>query len=65
MATASMSIDFAGSAKLGDWVESHVTIIRKGRRLAFASALIQANEKPIARASAVFAVQNGEEASGA
>jgi acyl-coenzyme A thioesterase 13 len=64
MATASMSIDFAGSAKLGDWVESHVTVIRRGSRLAFASALIQTNDKPIARASAVFAVQADDEVRG-
>jgi acyl-coenzyme A thioesterase 13 len=62
MATASMSIDFAGAAQLGDWVESHVTVIRKGSRLAFATALIQVGDKPVARASAVFAVLGGQDA---
>jgi acyl-coenzyme A thioesterase 13 len=35
LTTASMSIDFASSAKIGDWVEGRVDIQRIGRTLAF------------------------------
>jgi acyl-coenzyme A thioesterase 13 len=35
--TASISADFAGSARLGDWVEARLDIQRVGKRIAFAN----------------------------
>ncbi len=52
--TASLSLDFAGSAKLGDWIESTVDIQKIGTRLAFANAYLSVGETRIVRASAVF-----------
>jgi acyl-coenzyme A thioesterase 13 len=37
LTTASMTADFAGSAKLGDWAEAHVDIQKVGSRLAHVS----------------------------
>lgn len=56
MVTASLNIDYVGSARIGDWVETHVDIQKLGNRLAFANAYIHCNGERIARANAVFAV---------
>jgi acyl-coenzyme A thioesterase 13 len=53
--TAHLAVDYAGSAKVGDWVESKVEIQRVGSRLAFANCYLVADGKPIVRASAIFA----------
>jgi acyl-coenzyme A thioesterase 13 len=55
LATVSLSADFAGQARIGDWVEAQVDIQRIGRRLVFANAFLAAKGKRITRASAVFA----------
>ncbi len=56
IATVSMSTDFAGTARLGDWVEAHVDVQRTGRSLAFANAYLVRGEQRIARISAVFRI---------
>ena len=53
--TAHLAVDYAGSARTGDWIESQVEIQRVGARLAFANCYLVANGKPIVRASAIFA----------
>jgi len=53
--TANLTADFAGSAKLGDWVEAHVDIQKSGTRLAFTNAYLVVDGERILRASAVFA----------
>ena len=53
--TAHLAVDYAGAARVGDWIESRVEIQRVGARLAFANCYLMANEKPIVRASAIFA----------
>ncbi len=52
--TANLSLDYAGSAKAGDWLEAHVDIQKQGSRLSFANCYILAGEQRIVRASAVF-----------
>jgi acyl-coenzyme A thioesterase 13 len=56
MVTASLTIDFAGSAAVGDWIETSVDIQKRGSRLAFANAYFRARDERIARASGVFLV---------
>jgi acyl-coenzyme A thioesterase 13 len=56
LTTASMSIDFAGSAAVGDWVEGRADVQRIGRTLAFVNAYLSVGHRRILRASAVFAV---------
>lgn len=53
--TAHLSVDYAGSAKLGDWIESAVEVQRMGARLAFANCYLVAGGRRIVRASAIFA----------
>src|SRR4051812_36981800 len=40
--TAHLAVDYAGSARLGDWIESEVDIQRMGTRLAFANCYLVA-----------------------
>jgi len=54
--TASLSLDFAGTARIGDWLETKVDVQKKGGRLAFANCYISAGGQRIVRASAVFVV---------
>ena len=49
-----LSADFAGGAKLGDWLEARVDIQKLGGRLAFANAYLTVGDERIVRASAVF-----------
>jgi len=53
--TAHLSIDYAGAARPGDWVQSEVEIQKVGSRLAFANCYLVSGGKRIARASAIFA----------
>jgi uncharacterized protein (TIGR00369 family) len=53
--TAHLSIDYAGAAHLGDWIESAVEIQRVGARLAFANCYLVVEKRRIVRASAIFA----------
>lgn len=55
LVTANLSVDFAGSARLGDWLECRVDVQRVGGRLAFANAYIWKGDERIVRASAIFA----------
>jgi len=49
-----LSLDYAGSAQAGDWLEARVDIQKQGSRLSFANCYIFVNEQRIVRASAVF-----------
>ena len=53
--TAHLAVDYAGAARLGEWIESKVEIQHVGARLAFANCYLVAGAKPIVRASAIFA----------
>jgi acyl-coenzyme A thioesterase 13 len=53
--TAHLAVDYAGAAKLGDWIEAQVEIQRLGSRLAFANCYLVSGERRLVRASAIFA----------
>ena len=53
--TASLTIDYAGSAKVGDWLEVRTDVQKSGGRLTFANCYVHVGEARIVRASAVFA----------
>lgn len=59
MVTANLSIDFAGAAKLGDWIEVHTDLQKVGKTMAFANCYFLVADKRIVRASGVFSVPNG------
>ena len=54
--TANLSLDFAGAAKEGDWIEARIDFHKLGTRLAFGNCYLTVGESRIARASAVFLV---------
>jgi acyl-coenzyme A thioesterase 13 len=54
LSTVSLSVDFAGAAKLGDWIETRVDIQRMGAQVAYANAYLYVDDKRIVRASGVF-----------
>jgi len=54
--TAHLAVDYAGAARVGDWIESAVEIQRMGKRLAFANCYLLSGESRIVRASAIFAL---------
>ncbi|MBA2674814.1 MAG: hypothetical protein H0U68_14180 [Ramlibacter sp.] len=53
--TVSLTADFLSGAREGEWLEAHVTITRKGRRLVYASYDLTAGGRHVLRSSAVFA----------
>jgi len=60
LTTASLAIDYTGSATVGDWISIEMNPPRIGRRLAFANARLMSSGKQVARASSVFAVVQTE-----
>ena len=56
--TASLSIDYAGAARLGDWIEIYTDTQKVGKSMAFANCYFSVGTKRIVRASGVFSVVN-------
>ena len=56
LVTVSLTVDYVAAARGGDWLEASAAVTRVGRRLAFADGRVDAEGKPAAKASAVFAV---------
>ena len=54
--TSSLSIDYAGTAKRGDWITLEADVQKVGKSLAFANCYVVVESVRIARASAVFSV---------
>jgi uncharacterized protein (TIGR00369 family) len=56
LVTVSLSVDFVGSAKVGQWLEIRPEVIKTGRSLCYATALALADDTVCARVSGVFKV---------
>jgi len=54
--TISLSIDFVGSAEIGQWLAVESDVIRTGSTICFAQCLAKADDAVIARASGTFRV---------
>lgn len=54
LVTANLTIDYAGSAKIGDWLHTRTDVQRRGSRVSFASCYIFVGDERIVRASGVF-----------
>jgi uncharacterized protein (TIGR00369 family) len=59
--TTSLSVDFAGNARPGDWVEARVDVLRVGRRMVFANCQVWRDAERIAQASGAFLVLGAKE----
>lgn len=55
--TVQMSVEYLNAVKPGDWLEAHVHIDKQGRRLLYATCLLQVKGKVMLKANAVFAVR--------
>jgi acyl-coenzyme A thioesterase 13 len=58
LVTTSITIDFADSARLGDWVVFKTDVQKVGRKAAFANSYAYVGDKRIVRASGIFSVIN-------
>jgi uncharacterized protein (TIGR00369 family) len=56
LVTTTLSVDFAGNARPGDWIEARVDVMRPGRRVAFVNCFVYHGTDRIARASATFQI---------
>ncbi len=54
--TVSLSVDYLGSARPGQWLEFDTAFVRTGGTLCFAQAFVTADGVPCARANATFRV---------
>ncbi|MCX7893656.1 MAG: PaaI family thioesterase [Burkholderiales bacterium] len=64
LVTTTLSMDFAGNAVPGDWVEARVDLYRPGKRVAFVDCFIWrmgARPERIGRASATFLILRADE----
>ncbi|QQB37941.1 PaaI family thioesterase [Achromobacter deleyi] len=55
--TAQMSVEYLNAVMPGDWLEAHVTIDKRGKRLIYATCHLKVDERLVLKASAVFAVR--------
>ncbi len=53
-ATINLSVDYAGSARTGDWVEMHVEVQKVGGTLAYANGYLMNGEDRIGRVSGIY-----------
>jgi len=54
LVTVSLSMDFVVAARQGQWIEVRSTVIKVGKSLSFASAVVMADDRICARANATF-----------
>lgn len=54
LVTISLTVDFIGTAEIGQWLAIEPEVIRAGSTICFAQSLIKADDAVIARASATF-----------
>lgn len=57
--TVTLTTDFVGKAKIGDWVAVHCNVVTTTNALAFADCLVMANDKVVARSNATFRINKG------
>ena len=56
LVTVGLSVDFIGSAKIGEWLAIESDVIKTGSTICFAQCLVAADDSVIARANATFRV---------
>lgn len=52
--TVTLALDFLDSARVGEWLEVHPSVLKLGRTLAFAECHVRCGERLIARGNASF-----------
>lgn len=59
VSTVTLTVNFLGAARLGNWLEAEARIDRLGQRLAYTSGTISSGETAIATMTGVFSVRRG------
>ena len=54
LVTVSLSLDYLGAAKLGEWVEGEARLVRRTRSLVFMDGLARTDARPVIRANGTF-----------
>ncbi len=54
LVTVSLTVDYVGAAKVGQWLQIEPRVLRTGKSMGFADALVTADGAVVARASATF-----------
>ena len=54
LVTANLTVDFLGTAQIGQWLEFDTVFVKTGGTLCFTQAFVTADGQPCARANAVF-----------
>jgi len=60
LVTVSLTLDYLGSAKLGQWLAFDTDFVKLGRSICFAEATVRADGVPVARARATFKLQEAK-----
>ena len=58
--TVNMTFDFVAPAKVGDWVEGRVELVRATRSLLFTNIYLTVGEQKILRASSICKIPSGD-----
>ena len=56
LVTINLSADFAGSAQIGEWLETHTDVQRSGGSVAFANCYLTVGDRRLVRVSGIFKV---------
>lgn len=64
MPTVQMSVDYLSPARLGDWVEISIRLVRQTRSLLFSDALGTVEDRNIFRSNAIFRITSVSDVSG-
>lgn len=62
LVTVSLTLDYLGSARLGQWLEFDTDFVKLGRSICFAEATVRADGVPVARARATFKLRTAKAA---
>jgi uncharacterized protein (TIGR00369 family) len=54
--TVSLQVDFMAAARLGDWVEGEMQVLRRTRTMVFMQGVVRSNGETALRASGVFKI---------
>ncbi len=62
LVTISLSVDFLGSANIGQWLCVETNFVKTGGSICFAQSLVTADGVPCARANATFKIMKAKPA---
>lgn len=58
LVTTGLTMDFLGSAKIGQWLEIRPEVLKTGKSISFAQCMVTADGTPCARGNATFSLSH-------